>query len=277
MTVQQPQTGFEGSYLGATAKISGRAIMECKICWTPYDPEIGDEYRQILPGTPFLALPEDWKCPNCDAPKEQFMVLEDPGGEDKLIDRLVEERTAALVEDFKDVYATSMRGMPIINAALHIQAVGFKPIGESLLGVLITPWFMNLILLPKDKDEWRDLKPGTREVIEFDSGEYEFLHAVRGKTGGYKACSLFSPMEEFPSQMQAVEVARAVMVAIFDKQNREETDRSADIRKQREAELAVLETNGEAAESEKKKGSSKPEVSRRELMGLTGTQTSETG
>ena len=57
-------SGFEGSFLGANDKISARAIMECKICWTPYDPAEGDDTRQIAPGTPFVALPEDWKCPN---------------------------------------------------------------------------------------------------------------------------------------------------------------------------------------------------------------------
>ena len=33
--------GFEGSFLGASDKISPLAIMECKICWTPYDPAEG--------------------------------------------------------------------------------------------------------------------------------------------------------------------------------------------------------------------------------------------
>jgi [NiFe] hydrogenase assembly HybE family chaperone len=57
-------------------------------------------------------------------------------------------------------------------------------------------------------------------------------------TGGYKACSLFSPMTEFSSQLQAEEVARAVMVALFDPAHRSGTDRAAEIRAAREAELA---------------------------------------
>lgn len=52
-------SGFEGSYLGANDRIGPAAVMECKICWTPYDPAMGDDFRQILPGTPFAALPED--------------------------------------------------------------------------------------------------------------------------------------------------------------------------------------------------------------------------
>ena len=70
-----PMTGFEGSYMGAAAKISPRAVMECKICWHVYDPAEGDPVWQIPPGTAFDALPEHWRCPNCDAPRHKFMVL----------------------------------------------------------------------------------------------------------------------------------------------------------------------------------------------------------
>ena len=65
---------FEGSYLGDAAKLPADAAMECKICWTAYEPEKGDETRQIPPHTGFVNLPEDWTCPECGAPKEQFMV-----------------------------------------------------------------------------------------------------------------------------------------------------------------------------------------------------------
>ena len=275
--VDQPRAGFEGSYLGSAGKISERAIMECKICWTPYDPAVGDEYRQVLPGTPFLALPHDWKCPNCDAPKEQFMVLEDPGGDDKRMELLIEERTKALVEDFKDVFATSMRGMPVVNSALHVQAVGFRAYGEDLLGVLISPWFMYLVLIPQDKSRWLDLKSGAKDVLHFPSGSYEFIHAVRDKTGGYKACSLFSPMDDFPSQMQAVEVAKAVMSALFNEENREETDRSEDIRAEREKALAEIPstTGEETGPQGAAKAQATPELSRRDLLGLSRSEAVE--
>jgi rubredoxin len=34
------------------------------------------DVAQIEPGTPFAALPEEWRCPNCDAPKSKFMAIE---------------------------------------------------------------------------------------------------------------------------------------------------------------------------------------------------------
>ena len=50
--------------------------MECRICWHVYDPAEGDELGQVPPGTPFAELPAQWRCPNCDAAKELFLVLD---------------------------------------------------------------------------------------------------------------------------------------------------------------------------------------------------------
>lgn len=240
-------SGFEGSYLGANDKISPRAIMECKICWTPYDPAEGDDTRQVLPGTPFIALPDDWSCPNCDAPKEQFLVSEDPGSDAMQQAAWLAARTEALVTDFNEVWHAKMRDVPIVNKLLHVQAVGFDLYQGRPLGVLLSPWFMNLILLPAEGEDWSDLQPGAKEHITFASGQYEFIHNKRDMTGGYKACSLFSPMNDFRSQAQAVEVARAVLVALFQEEHRAETDRSAEIRAAREAELEAV-TEAEAEE-----------------------------
>jgi rubredoxin len=66
---------FEGSYGGDGTRIDAAARLECGICWTVYDPAEGDEVAQVPPGTPFAALPDHWRCPNCDAPKMKFLVL----------------------------------------------------------------------------------------------------------------------------------------------------------------------------------------------------------
>jgi len=50
--------------------------LECRICWHVYDPAEGDELGQVPPGTPFSDLPADWRCPQCDAAKELFLVLD---------------------------------------------------------------------------------------------------------------------------------------------------------------------------------------------------------
>ena len=44
----------------------------CTICGYVYDPAEGDTDAEIAPGTKFEDLPEDWVCPVCGAPKDQF-------------------------------------------------------------------------------------------------------------------------------------------------------------------------------------------------------------
>ncbi|NMG65207.1 rubredoxin [Azoarcus indigens] len=68
---------FEGSYLGDEDRLDPNARLECGICWWIYDPAEGDALAQVVPGTPFAALPAHWTCPNCDAPREKFMVVDE--------------------------------------------------------------------------------------------------------------------------------------------------------------------------------------------------------
>ncbi len=231
--------GFEGSFMGDAGRISDRAVMECKICWTAYDPGLGDPSRQVPAGTAFADLPADWSCPTCSSPRAQFMVLRDPDAPGVADTAMRAARVRALEAEFTEIWHAKMRDVPVVNRALRVQAVGFRDWGEGWLGVLVAPWFMNLVLLPRGAEDWRGLTAGAKEDIEFPSGTYEFLHNVRGALGGYKACSLFSPMDQFQSHAQAVEVAEAVMTALFDDANRAETDRAGEIRARREADLAA--------------------------------------
>ena len=66
-------SAFETFGIAVDARADAR--FECGICWHVYDPAEGDAVWQVAPGTAFADLPEDWRCPNCDAPREKFMVL----------------------------------------------------------------------------------------------------------------------------------------------------------------------------------------------------------
>lgn len=68
-------SGFENFGKRETLSVTDR--MECGICWHVYDPAEGDPVWQIAPGTAFADLPEDWRCPTCDAPQSKFMRLGD--------------------------------------------------------------------------------------------------------------------------------------------------------------------------------------------------------
>lgn len=44
----------------------------CEVCGYVYDEDIGDPENDILEGTKFSELPEDWACPMCFVGKEDF-------------------------------------------------------------------------------------------------------------------------------------------------------------------------------------------------------------
>ncbi len=44
----------------------------CNLCGYVYDPVDGDPDNGVAPGTPFEDVPEDWTCPLCGAPKDEF-------------------------------------------------------------------------------------------------------------------------------------------------------------------------------------------------------------
>ena len=45
---------------------------ECRACGYVYEPEKGDDRRNIEPGTQFTELPINWRCPVCSAKKKAF-------------------------------------------------------------------------------------------------------------------------------------------------------------------------------------------------------------
>jgi rubredoxin len=48
----------------------------CGSCGWIYDPAEGLPLQDVMPGTPFEELPEDFVCPECGAAKDQFSPIE---------------------------------------------------------------------------------------------------------------------------------------------------------------------------------------------------------
>ncbi len=114
-------------------------------------------------------------------------------------------RVADLVARYETIYRERMRELPIVNPALAVEAVGFEQWEEQDLGVLITPWFMNLVLLP-DSTRLADLPQGERVECRFPSGPCELTVYHDEELGSYLAAVLFRTVADFPDQ----DIARAV-------------------------------------------------------------------
>lgn len=119
-----------------------------------------------------------------------------------------------LVERYRFIHENRMRGLPLVNAALHVEAVGFCAFEEHEIGVLITPWFMNLVLL-LGSDIGSKLKQGSKSTLKFPSGPVEFTTAQDEVLGPYLTAVLFSSVAEFPDQYTAKVVALEVMQELF--------------------------------------------------------------
>ncbi len=116
---------------------------------------------------------------------------------------------------FDEIRTKRMADVPILNSALAVEAVGFEEHDDSLLGVLVTPWFMNLMLLPKEKGAWGEEVTGEKSTLDLPAGRFEFIAGRENGIGEYRMCSLFSPMFEFGDHATAVATAAAVMEGVM--------------------------------------------------------------
>jgi [NiFe] hydrogenase assembly HybE family chaperone len=126
-----------------------------------------------------------------------------------------ENPASHLEATFRQIAATRMAGVGLLNPALEVEAIGFRPLGDDWLGVLITPWFMNLICMPGAAADGEAPSSGTRQDMDLPSGSYEFLTAHEDELGPYLTSSLFSPMSDFTDMDQARQVATEALAELF--------------------------------------------------------------
>jgi [NiFe] hydrogenase assembly HybE family chaperone len=197
---------FDGSYGGDGSKIADDTRLECGVCWWVYDPALGDDFAQVQPGTPFRLLPDTWQCPNCAAEKSKFLVL----GE-------VDVSQNDAVQELANAYrraALNVKGLPIYNPTLAVEPVGFREHMGRQAGVIVTPWFMNLTVLPAESERTSWAAGGTVRLA-FPSGEYDFLVTELPGVGLVGTCALFASMADFTDHEAAQLAAKSAADALF--------------------------------------------------------------
>lgn len=127
----------------------------------------------------------------------------------------------ALEARFATIWREHMQDVPMVNPALDVQAVGWVHWEHHWLGVLVTPWFMNLVLLPRVLQFWHPIGERESRHYVFPAGVFEFIGSKDAVLGDYQACSLFSPMFEFADHAAAVATASSALAALFDAGNRQ--------------------------------------------------------
>ena len=125
------------------------------------------------------------------------------------------EAAARLEKAFQGILETRMEGVPILNPALSVEAVGLRAWQGHWIGALVTPWFINLVMLPGDRT-WRSVPDRGSLWYTFPAGRFEFIAGSERGLGPYHACSLFSPVGEFGDHETARETARVALESLFD-------------------------------------------------------------
>lgn len=122
---------------------------------------------------------------------------------------------SALAAHFRHVHATQMQDVPILNPQLQVEAVGFQTLPDhaGLVGVLITPWFMNLLWIA---DTAEPFISGNTRLLSLPSGEYALNANHAAAVGTFYSTSLFSPVLQFADHATAVLTAQHIMLAVMD-------------------------------------------------------------
>jgi [NiFe] hydrogenase assembly HybE family chaperone len=124
-------------------------------------------------------------------------------------------RVLALIELFQRI-DVGMRDLPIYNDKIAIEAIGFRLFGDAeLLGVVLTPWFMNLITLPIEPAPMKMAEIGRPVRVMLPAGERAFVVGGDELIGLYKAHSLHSPVLNFTLPGQARAEAQRMLALLM--------------------------------------------------------------
>ena len=120
----------------------------------------------------------------------------------------------SLEEHFRHVHATQMQDVPLLNPLLQVEAVDFQtlPDNAGIIGVLITPWFMNLLWVA---DTAETFVSGNTRLLALPSGEYSLNANHAANVGTFYSVSLFSPVLQFTDHAAAVLTAQQIMLCIM--------------------------------------------------------------
>ena len=112
---------------------------------------------------------------------------------------------------FEQIGAGRMAGLPLLNDALAVEVVGFLAWRGMHLGVLITPWCVNLMALPHPDGNWRPPAEGVWRNERFPGMELQLLGGHEEALGAYAFRSLLSPVTGYDNQSAVRAVAREVL------------------------------------------------------------------
>ncbi|MDA9503768.1 hydrogenase formation protein HupJ [Bradyrhizobium sp. CCBAU 11386] len=117
-----------------------------------------------------------------------------------------------LAGSYRQIGDRAMRDLPIYNDALGVEAVGFRRFNGTIVGIMVTPWFMNVVM---PASAVAQTMSGATVQVRFPAGNIEFIISEVGQMGRIASCSLFSPMFQLADMAAARATAEAAIVELM--------------------------------------------------------------
>ena len=122
---------------------------------------------------------------------------------------------AFLEAHYRQIWATQRAALPSPNPCLQVAAIGFSRVDGDWLGVMVTPWFLNLMLLPGGGNLWGDIPAGQRRYLELACGTVHFVADDDPDIGPYQYSSLLAPVTSLADMAAARQVAQDALAAVL--------------------------------------------------------------
>lgn len=126
-----------------------------------------------------------------------------------------DDPSAFLEAHFRHVWQTRMHDLPFVNGALAVESVGFQRLDGDWLGVVITPWFINLLLVSGGGQLWGDIPAGERRYLSLPCGTMQFIADDDPDIGPYQYCPLIAPVDQLKDMATARLVAADAIRTVF--------------------------------------------------------------
>lgn len=105
-----------------------------------------------------------------------------------------EEPGPLLERHFQAIWQSAEAGFAPVNRNLQVEATRFIRFAGDWVGVVVTPWFFRLFLLPGGGSLWGDIPAGQRRYLELPGGVLPFTAEVLADVGPCQWTPLIEPI-----------------------------------------------------------------------------------
>ncbi|MBS1160195.1 MAG: hypothetical protein H6R15_2614 [Proteobacteria bacterium] len=123
---------------------------------------------------------------------------------------------AFLVAHYQELWEQGELEMAEINPALAIEAVGFIRYQGDWLGVVVTPWFLRLFLMPGGGSLWGEIPVGQTRYLSLPAETMQFIADAAPQFGSFQYATLLEPTSLIADMAAARQMALRVMQGFGD-------------------------------------------------------------